>query len=113
MCVEIVQFYVNLCAAFCFQCGQPNDEDNCRACGARIGGRNHRLVADNALIAKLVHVMMFLSFIALSCWCEVVLNKERFHYVKLLSSLVYSRSCLDLVNKCALVHCISCLFLKN
>jgi len=41
------------------QCGRPNQEDNCRACGARIGGMNHNLVANNVLMNKLVLVVVF------------------------------------------------------
>ena len=60
----LLQFSGNF-VAFCFQCGRPNYEDNCRACGARIGGQNHNLAANNAQIAELVCVLMFLSLIGL------------------------------------------------
>jgi len=34
------------------QCGRPNFEDTCRACGARIGGLNHNLLPNNAQMTK-------------------------------------------------------------
>jgi len=59
LCVDVVQFTGNFSIVFCCQCGQPYYEDNCRTCGARIGGQNHTLVAGNAQIAELVYVSLF------------------------------------------------------
>jgi len=66
--VVMLHFTGNFCVVFCFQCGRPYSEDNCRTCGARIGGQNHRLVADNAQIAELVYAVIFLSLIGSYCW---------------------------------------------
>jgi len=46
----------DLCGVLCIQCGQPDQEDNCRACGARIGGTRHTLLPTNAQMIKLVYV---------------------------------------------------------
>lgn len=36
----------------CMQCGRPMEQNNCRACGAVIGGTNHTPVAGNVVLNR-------------------------------------------------------------